>query len=584
MRWLKLGSAGLLVFALAACEEIGDLDDLEVVNENNPEAERALAAAEDIEAVISSGFFLFHQGNIDWRTSSMMLLTTADEGTESWGNYAVNDMSSEPRQAWNNSPSYGYAYTGLERTWYKYYEALSAVYDGIKAIQRDQDEGGSVCTDIDCDRALAFAKFIQGIAHGYLALQFDSAFVFDEEVDVDALSLGEDSLPPSPYPNVAQAALGYLQEAIDSATGASWELPSAWIRGNSYSAADFVRVVNAYYVRIMVQVNRSPTDRDNINWNEVANRVDAGLQPGMTGIAGAGGDVWLQGDASETWYHQALYFGAQSDNSTWARADYKTIGWTDQSAGYTNWLATPVADRQEFPMNSADARIHPPGDPTGWGKDFFYQGSSSFRAERGTYHFSMYGHHRYDAYPVDPGTDFPLILYEAQQLYKAEALYRTNDPDGAATIVNLTRVDRGEMTAATGADADLYDKIIYEHLIENFLHCPGCAYFNKRGWGQYSATGPNHHWGLVEGSPLHWPIPGQELEILGQLNYTYGGVGSEGTPLDPATGPAAHVVRKIPARMLYAFNGLDTMQEKLDFIWTKEGKPGGEGVRSLVRH
>ncbi len=209
MRWLKLGSVGLLAIAFTACDSLGDLDELEVINENNPERDRALSEAGDIESLISSSYYLWYLGSTDYGGPSLMLSTTADEGTLSWGNYAAKDMSSEPRQAYNNSSSYAYAYVN-ETAWSRYYESLSAVYDGLKALEGD--ESGALCEDIDCDRVTAFAKFIQGISHGYLALHFDSAFVFDETVDLEAVAAGTEELPLSAYPAVQTAALGYLDE------------------------------------------------------------------------------------------------------------------------------------------------------------------------------------------------------------------------------------------------------------------------------------------------------------------------------------------------------------------------------------
>lgn len=576
MRYLRLGSAALLVFALAACEGPA-LSDLEVVNENEPDRERVLASAGDVESLVSSGFFIWHSAHLNYYGPILALSATADETSCSWGNAALRDMSSEPRREWNNSPSYTYGYATADG-WYKNYEALSAVYDGLKVIEEDP----AICDEIDCPRIETFAKFIQGLAHGYLALQFDSAFVFDETVDLVAVAQGTEELPLVPYPNVMTAALGYLDQAITDAENASWTLPTGWIRGNAFTGPDLAKIANALYVRFLTQVNRTPADRDAINWNTVIARVDDGLEPGMGGIGGPDGDVYLDGDASGNWAHDMLYYGAQSTNSTWQRADYKTIGFTDQSGGYQTWLATTPADRQEFVMNAADARIHPAGDGLGRGLDFQYQGPSSFPASRGSYHWSMYMHHRYEDYAIgDQSEPFPFITYEAQQLMKAEGLDRTGQA-GAAEIVNRTWRDRGGMTAATDADANLRDKIIYEYLIENFIVCTGCAFYNRRGWGPLSPT-TQHHWGLVEGTPRHFPVPGEELEILEKLNYSYGGVGNEGGSLTPS-GAAVAASTRVPARMIYAFNGLESVQEKLDFIYSENGNTKSSGVRSLIRH
>jgi hypothetical protein len=43
------------------------------------------------------------------------------------------------------------------------------------------------------------------------------------------------------------------------------------------------------------------------------------------------------------------------------------------------------------------------------------------------------------------------------------------------------------------------------------------------------------------------------------------------------------MLRKYPARLVYAFNGLDTVQDKLDYIYSGS-KKNQDGVRSLIRH
>jgi hypothetical protein len=42
----------------------------------------------------------------------------------------------------------------------------------------------------------------------------------------------------------------------------------------------------------------------------------------------------------------------------------------------------------------------------------------------------------------------------------------------------------------------------------------GTAFFDARGWGT-----------LVEGTPIHFPIPARELETLNLPAYTFGGIG-----------------------------------------------------------
>jgi hypothetical protein len=169
-------------------------------------------------------------------------------------------------------------------------------------------------------------------------------------------------------------------------------------------------------------------------------------------------------------------------------------------------------------------------------------------------------------------------------------LYYTGDTDGAAAIVNITRVGRGNLPPTSGDDSALLDKLKYEVNIENHNVCSGCAYFNRRGWGPLVSTHGDppgtHHWGLVEGTPIHYPMPALELELLRQTVYTYGGVGNEGEALGLTTAsPAGRDDRTgVPARLVYRFAGLETRAEKLEYIKTQVTRGRSRGMLQLVRH
>ena len=69
---------------------------------------------------------------------------------------------------------------------------------------------------------------------------------------------------------------------------------------------------------------------------------------------------------------------------------------------------------------------------------------------------------------------------------------------------------------------------------------------------------PDFHHGLVEGTPLHFPIPGIELERLGLPNYTFGGVGME---MAAAAAMTADIW--VPARAVYRFDPAMTTGEMI---------------------
>jgi hypothetical protein len=240
--------------------------------------------------------------------------------------------------------------------------------------------------------------------------------------------------------------------------------------------------------------------------------VDQGIQA----------DVVIEG-VFDLWWDALKYYGPRSN---WTRADYKTIGWLDTSGNFTTWLATPLADRNDVELSTPDARIM-----------------------------------AYVATREGPITHMTTV---EMQLIKAEGMLRTAGPSPAVVgIINATRVGNGQLAPATTGESqsDMMDKLIYEKRIEGFLLCGGCAFFDRRGFGPLAPTGPAFHQGLVEGTPLHFPIPGQELERLGLPYYTFGGIGTE-----MAEGAAVQHVGRVAASDIYRFGPAMTGDEMLAYV------------------
>jgi len=495
------------------------------------------------EALIGNAYLAWWTAS-QWNDPSMALSVAAEELTSSWGNYGMEDLATEPRKAFDNTSSYQYSDFN-EEPWFYPYVALSSVHEGLHMIEHGTEIGGA--GGPDNARAMAFAKFAQGLAHGWLALMFDRAFILDETIDLE-----DDELQLVPYTDVMAAAVAELEQAIALADANAFTLPDTWINGLPLTNAELSQLAHSYLARMMTQLARTPEERSAVDWAAVIGHVNQGIQ----------GDIVIQGHG--LWNNYLKYYGSDPG---WTRADYKTIGWLDTSGNFTTWLATPVADRNEIEIVTPDARITANGDPTGSGADFAHAGPSPFYPERGTYHFSYYAHHRYLDYwmngAVGPITHMTTV---EMQLIKAEGLLRTAGPSQeVADIINATRVGRGQLAAALASESesDLMDKLIYEKRIEGFLLCGGCAFFDRRGFGPLAPTGPDFHHGLVEGTPLHFPIPGIELERLGLPYYTFGGVGNEMGP--PAVAAAGQPTR-VPARDVYRFSSEMTVEDKLSYV------------------
>jgi len=114
MRYFKTLAFLGLVFAVAACQ------DLEVENTNAPDEARALSEPGDVESLIGSQFRNWFYGFSRYYPV-WALSVAADEGSSSWGNYGMRDISEEPRKAFPNET--GYSYIGVSNDpWYSMYE------------------------------------------------------------------------------------------------------------------------------------------------------------------------------------------------------------------------------------------------------------------------------------------------------------------------------------------------------------------------------------------------------------------------------------------------------------------------------
>ncbi len=79
-------------------------------SENNPDMWCTLEESSNVEVLVSSGFYLWHDATNGGCPASA-LSTAADEGSVSRGCCGVYALSSEPRGRWVNRPSWRYSQT-----------------------------------------------------------------------------------------------------------------------------------------------------------------------------------------------------------------------------------------------------------------------------------------------------------------------------------------------------------------------------------------------------------------------------------------------------------------------------------------
>lgn len=521
--------AGLVLFACA---------DLDVSNTNAPDQDRALAKPEDVESLIRSTFLVFWQGT-HLAGNSWFISAQGDGMSCSWGNWGMRELSSEPRIAHNNSPAWGYA-SSAEHLWYRLYGAISSAKDGLSAMNSGVDLNSDADPNANT-RARIFANFVMGISHAMIAIHHDQGFIITEETDFAA---GAPEL--SDYNAVMTAAIGMLEKVItDANANSSISIPEDWLHIANFTMADLAKVSHGLIARYKAGVARNATERAAVDWASVKSHAGQG-----TAFAPVGD--------TQYWWSYTHYYGGV--HPYWTRGDYRFIGPSDQSGRFQTWLgdnsAATVQGRGEIFIVTDDKRIVGGGAAEDSlaqtpGKYIKNVGYAFLIPSRGTYHRSYYLINKTEEYAKIETAPMKDLVQQELDLLIAEADLRASDAASAATQINKSRVGIGEMTAASAADglgsatdapsaldgATLWAKYKYEKLMEGNLTHPWLNYTDRRGW-----TGPignDYGGGLLPGTPIHYPIPGKELEVLLMDTYTFGGQENIGQP-----GTASHKMRE----------------------------------------
>jgi hypothetical protein len=526
-----------LIPALALALMTVACQDLEVTNPNEPDRNRATLQPEATEAFVATSFRTWwpragHDDYPSWAFSTM-----AGEITSGFADFGQLELSAEPRSAWNNSPVNA-RNNVTEGPWYDLYGAISAVTDAIIAI-----DNGLVITDAaDTDRARAFGKFMQGLAHGYLGLYFDSAFVVDERLQLDTITTPQ----LHPYPVVISEAIKQLDSAIAIAGRTNFSFPADGWMFQSMNSAQFIRLANSFAARLMVYSARTPAERAAVDWDAVIARIDAGITTDFA--PGAVPDVlW------DDWKRLVARVRNTARPSDFGRPSYWLVGPADSTEGFVDWVATPVANRVGFQLITKDRRIQGAGGPSTPGTYVGYNQNNIFTASRGTYRFSWYYFLRYGTGTTWQEGPQPAMLVSEMNLLKAEGLLRMGDAAGAAALINITRVANGQLPPVgvdgppdepgcvprklDGACGSLWDALRYEKRIEGLGVSGVIAFMDARGWQA-----------LPENTVLQLPVPGAELAVLQRQLYTYGGPGGDFSAAapDPERCPAGYTSTRCP--------------------------------------
>lgn len=481
MKTLKYLSL-LIISALT----IVSCEDLDVENTNDPDFTTAMSNATDVKGVAGGLYNTFYMTTSNYDGPALAMWTMADAGTCSWGNAGMRALSSEPRTAFDNTATYGYA--SINSNFYSsLYSALSQANDVltktvVDGLTIEVTEG----TD-DTQMVNAMAYFVQGISLGYLGLVYDQSFIVTEYTDLNS------NIPLSTPETVIDSALVRLDKCIAICNSNDFTISSSWIPTETSLDQDGLKALaSSYAARILAMAPRNASQDEDVDWQAVYDYASAGV---TTDFAPVADDV--------TWYNS---YHTYANYSGWGRVDMRIVNMLDPRMPSTwpdnGFSDLPTAATAE--TEGIDQRLL---------TNFQYLTSNNFSASRGTYHYSCYrfsGHDTYLTTWTEPMPEFPAA---ENDLLKAEAAMHLNKLTEAANIINDgSRTSKGGLSEISATESEIADAIFHERMIELFNTSMGLEYFTMRKADL-----------LQEGTMLHFPIPGDQLDVLEMDYYTFGG-------------------------------------------------------------
>ena len=532
-RYLTL-SLSVLAAALLLVGCDSGLADLDVPNTNDPTRESALQSGEDIRSLLAGTTTETMQATVSEWGPHMDLL--ADQITSTNAFRSFWDFAEEPRLTLNNRPTYATP-TAFTDPWSNFNSGQA----GANQILRITDvEGNSITvggSDVTA-KMRASAYFLRGVARGHLGMIYDQAFLVSAETD--PLEIDPGSLEPTPYGQMIDAAVSDLEQAISIAenNGFSWDL----LLNNSYSNAQFQEIAHSFAAKFLLSKARTQQEAQNFS----AQYLDRIISHANQGVG--------QGGALESFTPTSTdgeYYHANADWGTFVISG---------PAGYlpTDLKITHLMDPDypvEYPSASGEV-LGPAESPDPRAGYFSYTEAFGFlSAARNRSLFSNYWRLRTyaaNSWFLRSGDPVMTITNSEVQYLKAEAHLLKGERGAAATalenspfgtvpteleiqlpIIREAILESGPLTALADLSADreisssnsmaeFVRALHYEYSVElDLMTTIGTQWFFMRRHGL-----------LQEGTPLHYPVPGEELQVLRDDYYTFGGVdnaGSEGT-------------------------------------------------------
>jgi hypothetical protein len=524
--------------AFAACDSA-----LDVENQDNPDVERVFELPATIEQTLGSGYqqcrnTIQFNGNLFPQMAAL-----SGETYSQLNNFSMGPISGIPRGPIQNTRGASF---GLFTEFSQLSRQSRTLANALGALNNLLANKGTLGTPAQDLRARAWGHFVVACNLGYLAATYDSAGIVKPGME-------SDEIPPlSGYSQVMAAALQMFDSAEalanNTASGGAggFPTPAAWLSGSTLTRDQFIRFVRSYRARFRAAVARTPAERAAVDWQKVIADAEGGITA----------DIMVEVGGSTGW--NIGFQGAQMHvSSAWHQLTPMYFGMADVSGGYDTWLATPFLSRDYFLIITPDLRF-PQGatrsaqqtsspDPGNYTARPYVKNRTAQDVPGDPWGQSYYDHMRYKYIRINSNRgSYPEMLKAEIDLLAAEGYLRTNRVAEAAAKIDLTRVARGGLPKLSGVITDatqlvptstpggrdcvprvpqgpnftttacgnIFEAMKWEKRMEVAYNFMGAWYFDSRGWGD-----------LVANTPLHYPVPYQEMDARQLPFYNLGGGG-----------------------------------------------------------
>jgi len=504
--------------------------DLQVENLNEPNRKQAITNPTDLVSLLGgTTTSVFQKINDVYAVFPAML---ADQTSTT--NMANNfwNFSEQPRLRMNNSPSYPASFV-FAQPWSVWNRGISTANTLIGTLENEGIEIKIDGVDIT-NEVLAGSYFLRAVSQGYLGLTFDKAYIVNTETDLSTLEL-------SAYSKVIDASIADFDKVIELVSNDSdfrySALPGA---SNVWLKDEFIDIVNSFAAKILANMPRTFAEASNEDhWARVKSYATKGI-----------GGTNSQSDLEHfiaTSVGPSVFVHDFADWSTYVLSDLAGYLPSDQKLAH---LLDPINQPADYPATGVLDPIVS-NDPRS--EYLFYTASFGYlRADRNRSLFTNHWNFRFysgndwyvDGYPIPyiTGTEMDYIRAEAEifsgSVGTAAQILNTT-PAGSesmdsfslpvATILNVPLeiffANSGNTFSGNESVVELQWTLLKEYSIElDLMGGYGLQWYMMR-----------RHDLLQPGTPLHFAVPGGELELLGIPLYTFGGAGNE-TEVGTASG------------------------------------------------